>query len=219
MFGLLGLGNKQIKKPEGTVIPFKNVTFNTREGHEVLNEGTPGKPLKTYKNSAHEGHEVKNEGTPGKPLKTYRNDTPEGHVVIDKGEPGKPLKTYRNDISAGYVVTKEQTLSEPTEEVTLGQNKSIDMSDIGRLSAFAQSNKTYQTTGALIQEALMEQTVDPSLLKSDDEAYKKGMEKYLYNTDRTWEDVYRPLKTDEKNQQAELDAWQKGMEEYRARWD
>lgn len=126
---------------------------------------------------------------------------------------------------AGKVITpsgqtKIETWSEPSEQINLGNTGSNEgMGDINRLSAFAQASRKNGDTGNLISEAITEQTVDPSLLNSDDEAYRKGMEKYLYNTDRTWEDVYRPPKTDEKTSQAELDAWQKGMAEYRARWD
>jgi len=127
----------------------------------------------------------------------------EGHEKIEKGQ----------------MTVKEGTWSEPSEQVNLGNKNNGDMSDIGRLSAFAQTNRKKEDTGSLIEEALMEQTVDPSLLKSDDEAWKKGMEQYLYNTDRTWDDVCPFSKKNEEQPNTEMDAWQKGMAEYRARWD
>lgn len=124
----------------------------------------------------------------------------------------------------GHVLTEARTLlndQNPCDQVNIGHRNEDESvyQDLGKLMAFAEANRKKENTGSLIEEAVMEQTVDPSLLNSDDEAYKKGMEKYLYNTDRTWDDVYRPPKTDEKTQHAELDAWQKGMAEYRARWD
>lgn len=139
------------------------------------------------------------------------------------GSGNKPInQTTANEVKKleSRVITENTSGTDyACDQVKAGNVQDTDYAQIGKLMAFAEANKKTDHTGTSIQEAVMEQTVDPSLLKSDEEAYRKGMEKYLYNTDRTWEDVYRPPKTDEKTSQAELDAWQKGMAEYRARWD
>jgi hypothetical protein len=148
-----------------------------------------------------------------------KNNQPAGKILTPENATFSVIEGHKK-IDQGHEVITAGTWLEPSEEINLGnKNNSESMSDIGRLSAFAQASKKHKDVSGLIKEAVMEQTVDPSLLKSDNEAWKKGVETYLYNTDRTMEDVYPFSKKGEAKPEAEMDKWQKSMAEYRARWD